>query len=103
MNPQFAVYLFRLLRGERIEKAQAWDYRYWLGHLFLTPVLISIVCRCGEGFWNSSGVILWAGITIFGLLYLCASLLWARFVPAIASLALAVPAWIMLFLCPPFK
>jgi hypothetical protein len=103
MNPQFAVYLFRLLRGERIEKTQAWDYRYWFGVLFLTPLAIALASRGGEAFWNKSTVILWIGITVFGVVWLCLSLLWARFVPAVASLVLSIPAWIACYLLMPFK
>lgn len=103
MNPQFAVYLFRLLRGERIEKARAWDYRYWFGVLFLTPSALALVYRGGEAFWNGSTMILWLGITVFGVVWLCLSLLWARFVPAVVSLALSIPAWTTCYLLMPFR
>ena len=97
MQAWLGIFLGRVLRGERLEKATPYDYRLWFGILFLTPVLIAAFTKLGRPIFDASTFVLWLGVTGFGLVTVVAALLVARFLPARVSLALSVISWISLF------
>lgn len=79
--------------GERFEKSQPKDYRYWFGVLCSMPLLVMGGASLKPVF-DLSGVALWIAVTAFGLCAFAVAHLWARFLPAIASLILSIPAWV---------
>jgi len=97
MQTWLAIFIGRLLSGERLEKATPYDYRLWFGILFLTPVLLVAFTKLGRPALDASTFWLWLGVTCFGLVAVASGLLVARFVPARVSLALSVISWISLF------
>jgi len=97
MQTWLIVFLGRILRGERLEKATPDDYRLWFGILFLTPVLIVAFTKFGRPIFDASPFVLWLGVTGFSLVTVVAVLLVARFLSARVSLVLSAISWILLF------
>lgn len=97
MQTWLAIFLGRILRGERFEKGTPYDYRLWFGILFLTPILIVTFTKLGRPIFDAPTFVLWLGVTGFGLVTLVAVLLVARFVSARISLALSAISWASLF------
>lgn len=92
--PQLFISLVaRILSGERLEKAERADYRFWFGALALTPAMILATIRWGETFLNQPTVMLWLTLTGIGLVFVITMLAWTRWVPASLSLLLAAIAW----------
>jgi hypothetical protein len=58
MQTWLAIFFGRLLQGERLEKATPYDYRLWLGVLFLTPVFIVAFTELGRSVFEASTFVL---------------------------------------------
>jgi|SRR5580692_11059770 hypothetical protein len=97
MPPWLSVWIARWLGVEKPRKATPYDYRLWFGVLFLTPVLMVAFERSGNRFFDASTFTLWIFVTVYMLVVLIGCIVWARFVPAMVSLVLAVLAWAALF------
>jgi hypothetical protein len=101
MAPLFNI-LIRWLRGERLERATPQDYRLWFGVLAVLPFATAALMKFGRKLFDASPVILWVGITAFGVLTFALLFVWARFVPAAVSIAVACVAWTAFFYFLPF-
>lgn len=97
MQAWLAVFIGRLLRGERLEKANRDDYRLWFGVLCLTPLYMVIFAQFEKPLGDASTFILWFGVTGFSLVIVATLLVWARFVSAFVSLGLSVLSWGLMF------
>jgi hypothetical protein len=103
MPPWLYVWIFRFARGERLEKPKPADYRLAFGFLFLMPVLLAAFEKTPKRWFDGSLWIVWLVCTATGLISWTMWIMWARYVPAVISLALSVVAWTVLFLNSPFK
>ncbi len=97
MQTWLAIFIGRLMRGERFEKATPEDYRLWLGVLFLTPVLMIAFMKFGQPIFDASTFLLWLGVTGFGVASLVVVIIWARLVPPLVSLGLSLISWTTMF------
>jgi hypothetical protein len=95
MPPWLAILFGRLALGERLRKATSADYRVAFGHFFFLPFFMIVGSTLGRSFFDRAGVVaIWSVLTVAGVIYLFGLiLLWAKFVPAPVSFALAVVAW----------
>jgi hypothetical protein len=89
------ILFFRFAAGERMRKATRWDYRLSLAIFMWVPVIMELWSR-----WNkvllpnpSSSTKVWLVLTVSMIIWLLIWFLWARFVPAIVSFLLSIPAW----------
>ncbi|ACB76331.1 hypothetical protein Oter_3051 [Opitutus terrae PB90-1] len=67
MQTWLAIFIGRLLRGERLEKPTPYDYRLWFGVLFLTPVLIVAFTKLGRPIFDASTFVLWPALLVLAL------------------------------------
>lgn len=93
MPPWLTLWITRFAAGERMRRGESADYRYWFGVLFLFPVTVGLFMKFGIQLFDRSALIVWLGVTLFGVASFFIARLWARFVPAIVSLWLAVIVW----------
>jgi hypothetical protein len=96
MPSWLAIMFGRLALGERFRKATSADYRIAFGHFFFLPVVMSLGSTAFfRHFFDQAGVVaIWSVLTVAGVVYLFGLiLLWAKFIPASVSFALAVVAW----------
>jgi hypothetical protein len=94
MPPWIYIWLFRLLSGERLRKADKEDYRLHLGFFFWTPILIFLGGWLGERYvFDKSALVI--SLAVFG--YTCLGMFlvlgWAKIVPAVVSLVLGLIEW----------
>ncbi|HLX94652.1 MAG TPA: hypothetical protein VKU37_02805 [Verrucomicrobiae bacterium] len=97
MPPWLAVMFGRLAIGERFRKATSGDYRIAFGHFFFLPVFMLLVSTLGRSFFDRAGAVaIWVLLTVFGVLYFFALILWwGKFVPAPISAVLGIVAWVV--------
>jgi hypothetical protein len=94
----FLSFLGRIAGGERLEPAQRSDYRTWFALLFLLPTMTILWVRLGAFPQSSlSAIRVWLSFFIFALVFLFVWAFWARFVPGLVSLCLAIVVWAAAF------
>ncbi len=91
-----AQLLMRIAGGERLRKAQPQDYRLWFGVLALLPVFLG--CFMGLPFGRrildeGSSPAIWLYMTAAGAAFFITLTFWSKWVPAMASLLVAMIAW----------
>lgn len=100
MPPWLYVWIFRFARGERLEKAKPYDYRYWYGVLTLTPAWIAAFALTppGEKIMSQGSIFAVWAYMVSGMIALWISLLlWAKWVPAKIGLIVGICVWAIAF------
>jgi hypothetical protein len=92
MKPLISL-LIRIACGERLEKANAEDYRWWFGYFFFSGLLIMGVFPAEHFLDHASTVKIWLSAIITFVAFAFALMLWVQRVPAKISLALGIVAW----------
>jgi hypothetical protein len=93
MPPWLTIWFWRWSLGERFRKAQAWDFRYWVGSLFLVPLFVMGALTFGNRIFDLSGIQLWLGFTGVCLVGYIGVNLWARSIPWRVSAILSIISW----------
>src|SRR5208283_1949473 len=91
------IWLLRLLRGERFEKAKPSDYRFFSGSFVLIPVFVGIIPLSFNWSQTANAFELWLAFIIGMVLFLFTTSLWARFVPLRVSYVLGTILWLVAF------
>lgn len=84
----------RFAHADRLSNLNAADHRYPFGYFVLFPVCLAAGAQLAHSSLNKSHVsVAWLLLVAFGIASYFGALLWARLVPAAASLFLGVVVW----------
>jgi len=88
------IWIARWTSGERFRKATSEDYRWHFSTAFFSGVLMIIGMTLGSTFLeHASAISIWICGTAVVIASYFGATAWARFVPAVISLVLAIIAW----------
>jgi uncharacterized membrane protein len=94
MPPWLYIWIARVASGERFRKATLADWRFHSGFFLLFPIFIIVGVYFGHSFLDRAGaVLIWLVATLSLIIFLVVGYVWARFVPAVVSLAFGIIAW----------
>lgn len=95
MHPLIQLFV-RIARGEKLGKATPQDYKLWFGFLALFPVFVGgfTFLPLGKRILDQGSIAaIWTYMVVTGVLGWIALLAWIKWVPASASLLIAVLFW----------